>query len=392
MKPRDFPQFPDIPYLEAKARRTIPKFAYEYVSGGCNAEVNLHRNTEELRQVRLKPVYLRECGEPNLATSLLGQEYDLPFGIAPVGLQGLVWPRATEILADAARTANIPFVLSTVATASIEEVARITGGRAWFQLYHPVEEELRDHLVRRAADAGYPVLVVLCDVPAFGYRGKEIRNGLSIPPRMTLRNLLQILTRPRWALATLRAGPPEFATLRPYIPKGMNLRHLGLFMNRTFSGVLNTDKLKALRDLWKGQLVLKGVASEEDAQTAVDLGYDAVLVSNHGGRQLDSGEASVESLRAIRSALGERIPLLMDSGIRSGPDIANALASGADFTFLGRSFMYGVGALGRHGGHHTIEILRRQLHQVMIQLRCELPQDLHHQLTPRESQSPERLG
>lgn len=371
MKQKAFPKYPDIHYLREKARRKIPRFAFEYIDGGCNTELNMRRNTDELRELRLKPVYIRKKGQPSMETTLFGKTYSAPFGIAPIGLQGLIWPRATEILARAAFEANIPFCLSTVATADIEKVAEITQSQAWFQLYHPVEDDLRDKMLKRASDAGYPVLVVLADVPAFGYRSKEIVNGLSIPPKMTLSNILQVMGSPEWAFRTLLAGQPEFKTLTPYIPKGMSLRQLGVFMNKTFSGVLNEDKLKAIRDQWKGKLVLKGVASEEDTEKAVQLGFEGVILSNHGGRQLDAGESTIRPLQRIAPKYKDRITVMMDSGIRTGPDIASSLAAGADFTFLGRSFMYGVGALGEHGGYHTINILRQQLHQVMMQLRCE---------------------
>jgi L-lactate dehydrogenase (cytochrome) len=376
MKQKNFPQYPDIPYLREKARRTIPRFAFDYVDGACNAEVNFRRNTEEIREIRLKPVYIKNAGEPNMETELFGHTYSAPFGVSPVGLQGLIWPRATEILASAAHEANIPFCLSTVATADLETVAEITEGKAWFQLYHPAEDELRDKLLKRAEEAGYPALIILADVPAFGYRSKEIASGLSIPPRMNLENIMQIMGSPRWALKTLMAGQPEFKTLTPYIPKGLSLRQLGHFMNTTFSGVLNEEKLKALRDQWKGKLILKGVASEEDAAMAVKLGFDGIMVSNHGGRQLDAGESTIRPMERIAKLYKDQITIMMDSGIRSGPDIACTLAAGADFTFMGRSFMYGVGALGEHGGYHTINILKRQLHQIMTQLRCERVSDL----------------
>jgi len=377
---QDYSDYPDISYLRERARERIPRFAFEYLDGGCNDEVNLRRNTEEIRERRLRPQYLRKAGAPDTRTTLFGHTYDLPFGIAPIGLQGLVWPRATEILAKTAYDHNIPFCLSTVATASIEKAAEITEGRAWFQLYNPVEEDLRKKVIKRASDAGCPVLVVLTDVPAFGYRSKEIRNGLSIPPKMTLSNILQILGKPSWALNTLLAGQPEFATLKPYIPKGMSLKHLGQFMNKTFSGILDEDKIREIRDLWDGKLVLKGIASPEDAEKAIQLGVDGIIVSNHGGRQLDLGQSAIDAFDAIYERHQGRIPLMMDSGIRTGPDIACALASGADFSFLGRSFMYGVGALGRDGGDHTVAILRKQLEQVMTQLRCENVDDLRERL------------
>ncbi|MDN5215082.1 alpha-hydroxy acid oxidase [Fulvivirgaceae bacterium BMA12] len=372
--------FPDIPYLRDQAKKRIPKFAFEYLDGGCNAEINLRRNTDEIREVQLKPYYLRDYQGISMKTTLFGKEYAAPFGIAPIGLQGLMWPKASEILAKAAFEHNIPYILSTVATASIETIGEITEGSAWFQLYHPKEPELRDKLIQRVTDAKYPVLVILSDVPTFGYRSREIINGLSIPPRMTARNILQIMTRPRWAIETLIAGQPEFKTLKPYMPKGLNLKHLGLFMNNTFSGRLNLERIKPIRDKWKGKLVLKGVVSEEDTQKAIELGLDGIIVSNHGGRQLDAGESTIKPLANIAEKYKNQIKIMMDSGIRTGPDIASSLASGAEFTFLGRSFMYGVAALGKEGGNHTISILKRQLRQVMEQLCCENVANLSNHL------------
>ncbi len=370
------PKYPDIDFLREKARRRIPRFAFEYLDGGCNSEVNLKRNTAEIREVQLKPYYLRDYDGISTEVELFGKTYSAPFGIAPIGLQGLMWPRASEILAKAAFDHNIPYILSTVGTASIETIAEITEGNAWFQLYHPTEDRLRDDLLKRCSDAGLPVLVILSDVPTFGYRAKEIRNGLAIPPRMTLQNILQIMSSPNWALQTLIAGQPEFKTLKPYMPKGMNLQHLGLFMNKTFTGRLNEEKIKVIRDQWQGKLVLKGVATEEDTEKAVRLGIDGIIVSNHGGRQLDVGESTIRPLSRIAEKYKGQIKIMMDSGIRTGPDIANSLASGAEFTFLGRSFMYGVAALGKTGGHHTISLLKKQFLQVMEQVCCEQVRDL----------------
>jgi L-lactate dehydrogenase (cytochrome) len=374
------PNYPSIKDLRLKAKKRIPRFAFEYLDGGCNSEVNLRRNTAEIREVQLKPYYLRDNKPPVLKTELFGQAYDAPFGISPIGLQGLMWPRASKILAKAAFEHNIPFILSTVATASLESIAEITEGKAWFQLYHPKEEELTDDLLKRAEAAGYKVLVILSDVPSFGYRSKEIKNGLAIPPRMTLSNIAQIMGRPHWALQTLIAGQPTFKSLTPYIPEGMNLRHLGLFMNKTFTGKLNEERVKALRDKWKGKLVIKGIASEEDTEKAIQWGLDGIIVSNHGGRQLDHGQSTVKALVPIVKKFKNQIKILMDSGIRTGPDIASVLASGAEFAFLGRSCMYGVAALGKEGGDHTITMLKRQLQQVMEQLCCEKITDLPNHL------------
>jgi L-lactate dehydrogenase (cytochrome) len=373
-------RYPSIDDLRTRAQQKIPKFAFEYLDGGCNEDVNLRRNTSELREVQLKPNYLRNHGGSSTKTKLFGIEYDAPFGISPIGLQGLIWPNSPEILAKAAFNHNIPFILSTVTTTSIERTSELTEGKSWFQLYHPTEDRLRDDIIRRAEAAHCPVLVILCDVPSFGFRPRDIRNGLAMPPKMNLNNILQAFGKPHWSLQTLKHGIPGFANLLPYMPKGLDLNQLGKFMNDTFSGRLNEEKIKPIRDMWKGKLVLKGVASHYDAEQAIRLGIDGIIVSNHGGRQLDAGEASIKPLKTIAEKYGDQIEVMMDSGIRSGPDVARALASGAKFTFMGRSFMYGVSALGNKGGDHTISLLKTELQQVMDQICCERVEDFPNHL------------
>ena len=373
-------KYPAIDDLIKKARRKVPKFAFEYLDGGCNEDVNLFKNTADIRDVELKPYYLTPHTSSDMKTGLFGHVYDAPFGIAPVGLQGLMWPNAPEILAKAAFNHNIPFILSTVTTSSIERISELTEGRAWFQLYHPAEDKIRDSVINRAQAAGCPVLVILCDVPTFGYRPRDIRNGLAMPPRMTLSNMLQIAGKPEWALRTLFHGQPVFETMKQYMPKGMSMKQLGLYMNKTFSGRLNEDKIAPIRDMWKGKLVLKGVASIEDAAMAIRLGLDGIIVSNHGGRQLDAGQSSIRAMAPIVEKYKGQIKIMLDSGLRSGPDVARALASGADFTFMGRTFMYGVSALGKEGGDHTISILKTQLQQVMEQICCKEVSDFPQHL------------
>ena len=345
-------RYPSIDDLRTKAQKKIPKFAFEYLDGGCNEDVNLIRNTAELREVQLKPNYLKKHHGSSLKTKLFGIEYDAPFGIAPVGLQGLMWPNSPEILAKAAFVHNIPFILSTVTTTNIERAAELTEGKAWFQLYHPTEDSLRDDIIKRAETAECPVLVILCDVPSFGFRPRDIRNGLAMPPKMNITNILQAFGRPHWSLQTLKHGIPNFANLLPYMPKNLDLKQLGKFMDQTFSGRLNEEKIKPIRD----------------------------IVSNHGGRQLDAGESTIKPLASIAEKYGDQIEVMMDSGIRSGPDVARAMASGAKFTFMGRSFMYGVSALGNKGGDHTISLLKTELQQVMEQLCCENTSDFPNHL------------
>lgn len=372
--------YPSVTDLRNKAKRKIPKFAFEYLDGGCNEDVNLIKNTTDIRAIELLPSYLSKHQGSTMQTELFGHTYDAPFGIAPVGLQGLMWPNAPEILAKAAFEHNIPFILSTVTTSSIERIAEITEGKAWFQLYHPAENRLRDDIINRAAAAACPVLVILCDVPTFGFRPRDIRNGLAMPPKMSLSNILQILGKPEWAYKTLVHGQPNFETLKPYMPKNLDLKQLGKFMDQTFSGRLNEEKIKPIRDMWEGKLVLKGVATEMDAEKAIRLGLDGIIVSNHGGRQLDAGESTIKPLTRIAAKYGDQIKVMMDSGLRSGPDIARTMASGAAFTFLGRSFMYGVAALGSKGGDHTISLLKTELQQVMEQICCEEVADFPNHL------------
>lgn len=374
-------QYPSVEDLRTRAQQKIPRFAFEYLDGGCNEDVNLHRNTSDIRELTLEPRYIRPYTKSDLSTSLFGHTYDAPFGIAPVGLQGLMWPNSPKILAQAANEHNIPFILSTVTTLDIEEACKITDGKAWFQLYNPAEEAIRNDIIDRAQQAGCEVLVLLCDVPTFGYRPRDYKNGLALPPKMSMANILQILSRPHWALQTLKHGIPTFETLRPYQPEGLNLRQLGAFMDKTFSGRLNAERIKPIRDRWKGKLVLKGVASVEDTKAAIELGFDGIIVSNHGGRQLDSGESSITALRKIVDQYSNKITIMQDSGMRSGPDIARCLSAGADFTFLGRAFMYSVAALGNKGGEHAIDMFKTQLRQNLEQLCCERISDLRSHLT-----------
>ena len=371
-------KYPSVADLRERSRSKIPKFAFEYLDGGCNDDVNLKKNTQRIRDIELKPKYLVDYDKPSLKAELFGHIYDAPFGISPIGLQGLMWPKSPEILAKAAFDHNVPFVLSTVTTASIERIAEITEGKAWFQLYHPAEESVTKDILKRAEVAECPVLVILADVPSFGYRPRDIRNGLSMPPKMTLTNIVNAIKRPHWLFQTIINGQPSFETLKPYMPKKLNLSQLAKFMDATFSGRLNEEKIKKIRDLWKGKLVLKGAESVQDIEIACQLGLDGVIVSNHGGRQVDVGQATIDSIRTIAPLYKDKITLMMDSGIRGGADVARVMSTGIDFSFMGRTFMYGVSALGKKGGHHTISMLKTQLTQIMEQLSCSRVADIYN--------------
>ena len=363
-------RYPSVEDLKIKARKRIPRFAFDYLTGGANEELNLARNENDFDNILLKPQYLLASDEIDLSVELFGRRYSAPFGVSPIGLQGLMWPNAPEILAKAAAENDIPYILSTVSTSSIERIAEVSDGKAWFQLYHPTENKLRDDIIKRLQIVECPVLVVLVDVPAFGLRYREIKSGLSMPPKMSVSNILQTFACPTWGIETLRYGIPSFATLKPYMEKGLDLAQLGQFMNKTFTGKVDVEKIKAIRDLWKGPLVLKGIATDEDIQASIALGVDGVIVSNHGGRQLDASESSINSLIRLASnpEYKKNIKIMLDGGIRSGVDLARAHAVGSEFNFMGRPFMYGVGALGGAGGKHTINMFKTHLYQVMKQL------------------------
>lgn len=375
--------YPSIEHLRRKAQQRMPRFAYEYLTEGCNDDLNVVKNTQEIRNIELMPRYLTDYQPSSLKQTLFGHEYDVPFGISAMGLQSLMWPKTAEILAHTSVKYKLPFMLSTVTTMAIEEAAKITNGKFWFQLYYPAEQRIRDDILKRAHDNGCEVLVLLSDVPTFGYRPKDIYNGLGMPPKMMLRNIVDVCRRPAWAIETLKnGGMPRFKTLEKYMPNSMNLRQLGVFMDETFDGKLTVDKIKAIQDKWPGKIVIKGIASVEDAQTAVDLGIDGIIVSNHGGRQLDAGPTSIKTLKPIVDVCKGKTTVMMDSGMRTGCDVARVLASGADFCFMGRPFMYGTGALGKAGGDQAAAILKRELQQVMEQLNCAHVEDLPNFLIP----------
>ena len=354
--------------------------------------MSLRKNREALDSVELMPRYLEDADQPNLRCRLFGREYDAPFGIAPMGLSGLIWPHAENILAQSAKQYNIPYTLSTVSTVALEEIYRIAGEHAWFQLYTPQEPHVLEDILRRCRETGYQTLVVTVDVPYKTRREHDIRNGLSVPPRFDLRTLWQMVTHPEWALRMLGRGIPQFVHLTPYHEGGKSgserdsLEKSTKYIEERLGLHITAERFARMRDLWPHRLLAKGVLDPSEAKTYMDLGADGIIVSNHGGRQLDAAPTSVDVLPAIRAAVGPTTPLLVDSGVRSGLDIARMLALGADFVMAGRPFLYGVAALDRRGGSHVIEIFKAELQATMGQLGCrtlaDLPTFLHRQGVP----------
>ena len=372
-------QYPTIDDLAVRSRKRLPAFSISYLEGGAGRETSLARNTNAFDDIELTPRYLTDVSKVSTKTTLFGRSWDQPFGIAPVGLCGIMWPGTEQFLATAAKRANIPYGLSIVATNDIESIGAITnddvGHNGWFQMYTPVDPDIKKDVLERATGAGFDVLILTLDVPVPARRERQIRSGLNIPPRMDLRNIVQTLLHPSWALATAKAGLPRFRTLERY-SFGHNLNDTMAFLNTQLTQPMTLDEIKRIRDLWPGKLVVKGIMHVDDAKQTASVGVDGIVVSNHGGRQIDSSPATVPCLPAIRQSVGPSVSVLLDSGVRSGLDVARALASGADFVLAGRPFLYGVTALGEPGADHAIQILSDELVNTMKQIGCVDTNDL----------------
>lgn len=367
-------RYPAIADLRARARTRIPRFVWEYLDSGTGVEATRNRNRRGLDRVGLMPSVLHGEFAPDLTSTLMGAAMPLPFGIAPVGMSGLMWPDAERLLARAAARLGIPYTISTVATQSPEDVAGDLGAHGWFQMYPPRDEDIRRDMLERARKAGFETLVLTVDVPVASRRERQTRSGLTNPPRLTPRLLAQVALRPAWAYGMAQRGMPHMRMLDAYTNAATNnlpvTAHVG-YLLRTSP---DWDYVKWLRDAWAGPFVVKGVLRAQDAERLEALGVDAVWVSNHAGRQFDAAPASIEALPAIRAATS--LPLIFDSGIEGGLDILRAMALGADFVMLGRAWHYALGALGAKGPEHLAHILKADLISNMGQLGARTLRDL----------------
>ena len=357
----------------------VPHFAWEYLDSGTGEDAAVSRNRAALDGILFHQRVFAGKLEPKLGVELFGQRFEVPFGIAPVGSSGMIWPGAEAALARLAAAKGLPYTLSTVATREPEEIGPLAGGRGWFQLYTPGRDEVRTDLLKRARDAGFSAVVVTVDVPLSSRRERQRRAGLTVPPSLGVNSLFQMGICPAWLMGTLRVGMPRFRTLERYIPT-RNLADVTRRLAQDLHSQPDWSLLDDLRRDWDGPVILKGIMGPEDAVRAQDAGVDAVWVSNHGGRQTDGARAAIYALPEVRAAVGETYPLLFDSGVRCGLDIARALACGADMVMLGRAFLYGLGALGAPGARHVYEILREDLVNTMGQVGVNEPGKLKVQM------------
>ena len=318
-------KYPAISDLEKKAKSRLPFVSWEYLQSGTGEEDAVPRNREALKRITFTPRIVRGGIQPELKTHILGQEFSVPFGIAPVGLTGLMWPNAESLLAQVANTYDIPYCLSTVATQTPETVGPHVGDRGWFQLYAPREPAMRESILNRAQEAGFHTLVITADVPVPSRRERTARAGMRLPPKITPQFVWQALIHPTWTVGTLKNGLPRLRTVASYAD-GKTLKAVVNFVRFSFRGDLDADYLQACRKIWKGKILLKGVLHPDDAQMALDAGLDGIVVSNHGGRQFDGVIPSIDVLPSIVERVGGKFPVLFDSGIRNGLDILRALA------------------------------------------------------------------
>jgi L-lactate dehydrogenase (cytochrome) len=362
-------RYPAISDLRARARRRIPHFAWEFLDSGTGDDEAVQRNRDAFSAITLVPRFMQGEFEPEIGTTLFGTRYAAPFGVSPVGMNSLAWPGTDRILAAAAARHRIPYSMSTVANETPERLGALANGMGWFQLYPPRDPAIRADLLARARASGFTTLLVTIDVPVISRRERQIRAGIGRGFSLTPAMLWQCALRPQWSLATLREGRPRVPGLEHYSPSD-DLQRFLAFVGEVLNGTFDWDYLDTLRKEWDGSLVLKGVLDSRDAEAAVARGVDGILVSNHGARQFDGAPASIAALPRIVSAVDGRASVLLDSGVRSGLDIARALALGADFVLLGRAFMYGIAALGERGADHTVRLLVEDLKTNMANLGC----------------------
>lgn len=341
--------------------RRVPRMFYDYAESGSYTEQTFRENVSDFSQIRLRQRVAVDMSDRNLSRNMLGEAVSMPVALAPVGFTGMQSADGEIKAARAAEAFGVPFTLSTMSICSIEDVAAHTTKPFWFQLYVMRDEEFVDNIIDRAKRAGCSALVLTLDLQILGQRHKDLKNGLSAPPRLTLPNILNMATKPRWCLGMLGTKRHTFGNIVGHAKGVGDLASLSSWTNEQFDPKLDWTKIARIRDRWGGKLVLKGVLDAEDARRAADFGADAIVVSNHGGRQLDGALSSIRILPSIVRAVKGQTEIWIDSGIRTGQDVLKALALGADAAMIGRSYIYGLGAMGEAGVTRALDIIRKEL-------------------------------
>ena len=360
------PVITNVEDLRVLARKRVPRMFYDYADSGSWTESTYHANEWDFQRIKLRQRVAVNMENRSTATKMIGIDVAMPVAIAPTGLTGMQHADGEILAARAAKRFGIPFTLSTMSICSIEDVAKSTDGHPfWFQLYVMKDRDFIERLIDRAKAAGCSALVLTLDLQILGQRHKDLKNGLSAPPKLTLANIANMLTKPRWGLGMLGTKRHGFGNIVGHVKGVENMGSLSEWTARQFDAGLNWGDVEWIKKRWGGKLILKGIQDVEDAKLAVGSGADALIVSNHGGRQLDGAESSIRALPAIVDAVGRQIEVHMDGGIRTGQDVLKARALGARGTYIGRAFLYGLGAMGEEGVDKVLQIIHKELDLTM---------------------------
>ena len=360
------PVITNIEDLRVLAQKRVPRMFYDYADSGSWTESTYKANESDFQKIKLRQRVAVNMEGRSTATQMIGQQVAMPVAIAPTGLTGMQHADGEILAARAAKKFGIPFTLSTMSICSIEDVSKGTDGHPfWFQLYVMRDRDFIERLIERARAANCSALVITLDLQILGQRHKDLKNGLSAPPKLTLANMINIATKPRWALGMLGTPRREFGNIVGHVKGVENMGSLSAWTAQQFDPRLNWGDVEWIKKRWGGKIILKGIQDVEDARLAVESGADAMIVSNHGGRQLDGAQSSIEALPAIVDAVGKQIEVHMDGGIRSGQDVLKARALGAQGTYIGRAFLYGLGAMGQPGVEKALQIIHNELDLTM---------------------------
>ena len=355
------PVITNIEDLRVLAQKRVPRMFYDYADSGSWTESTYRANESDFQKIKLRQRVAVNMEGRSTATQMIGQDVAMPVAIAPTGLTGMQHADGEILAAKAAKKFGVPFTLSTMSICSIEDVAKHAGEGFWFQLYVMKDRAFIERLIDRAKAANCKALVLTLDLQILGQRHKDLKNGLSAPPKLTIANMINIATKPRWALGMLGTPRRQFGNIVGHVSGVADMSSLSSWTAQQFDPALNWGDVEWIKNRWGGKLILKGIQDVEDARMAVRSGADALIVSNHGGRQLDGAQSSIEALPAIVSEVGSQMEVHMDGGVRSGQDVLKALALGAKGTYIGRAFLYGLGAMGEAGVSKALEITHKEL-------------------------------